>query len=337
MMCKFAGMRTKHPSTILLLALSATASVHAQNSTGYDSLVSKAFAFYEEKDFLTSAQTYSAAFRSNEWKGLPNDRYNAACAWSLAGSPDSAFFQLNRIAVMSQYANIAHMTSDTDLTSLHGDARWEPLCQLVRANKERIEANYDKPLVALLDSIEQEDQGLRQQMDAVEAEHGRDSEQMKELWRKMREKDSLNLIVVKNILDTRGWLGAAVVGSNGNTTLFLVIQHSDQATQEYYLPMMREAVAKGNARSSSLALLEDRVALGQGRRQTYGSQIGRDPTTGAYYVSPLDDPEHVDERRAAMGLPLLADYLRNWDLTWDPTTYAKELPSLEEKRKALKK
>ncbi len=330
-------MRTLRSSAQLFFLCCAATSAHAQVSTEYGTLVSKAYSLYEQKDFLASAQTYTAAFRSNEWKGLPNDRYNAACSWALAGSSDSAFFQLNRIATKSNYANFSHMIGDADLTKLHSDPRWEPLCQLVRANKERIEATYDKPLVALLDSVEQEDQGLRQQMDAVEAEHGRDSEQMKDLWRKMREKDSLNLIVVKEILDTRGWLGADVVGSNGNTTLFLVIQHSDQATQEHYLPMMREAVAKGNARSSSLALLENRVALGQGKRQTYGSQIGRDPATGAYYVSPLDDPEHVDERRAKMGLPPLADYLRNWDLTWDPADYIKKLPSLEEKREALKK
>jgi hypothetical protein len=64
-------------------------------------------------------------------------------------------------------------------------------------------------------------------------------------------------------LDKYGWLGADVVGGQGNSTLFLVIQHSDQATQEKYLPMMREAVKNGKAQGSSLALLEDRAALGQ--------------------------------------------------------------------------
>ncbi len=42
---------------------------------------------------------------------------------------------------------------------------------------------------------------------------------------------------------------------------------------------MREAVKKGNANSSSLALLEDRVALRKGEKQIYGSQIGRDQET----------------------------------------------------------
>ena len=40
--------------------------------------------------------------------------------------------------------------------------------------------------------------------------------------------------------------------------------------------MMRKAVKEGLARATSLALLEDRVALGKGELQIYGSQIGTD-------------------------------------------------------------
>ena len=119
---------------------------------------------------------------------------------------------------------------------------------------------------------------------------------------------------------------------NGNSTLFLVIQHADIATQEHYLPMMREAVTNGDAFGSDLALLEDRVALRQGKRQIYGSQIGRE-NTGEFYVSPLDDPDHVDERRAAVGLEPLANYVANWDIKWDVEAYKNQLPALEERLK----
>lgn len=84
-------------------------------------------------------------------------------------------------------------------------------------------------------------------------------------------------------LDERGWLGPDVIGQTGNSTLFLVIQHADLVTQEKYLPMMREAVTKGNAKGSSLALLEDRVLIRNGKQQRYGSQGTRGVTraTGA--------------------------------------------------------
>jgi hypothetical protein len=303
----------------------------AQDDAHYAELVKTAFALYEQKDFKGSAETYSKAFEALGWKGTSNDRYNAACSWALAGVQDSAFFNLERIAKLMDYANVSHITTDTDLNSLHADARWKPLTELVQANKNRLEANFDKPLVALLDSIFDEDQTLRRALGEVEATYGRDSKEMQEHWHMINEKDSLNLIQVTRLLDERGWLGPDVVGGKGNQTLFLVIQHADLTTQEKYLPMMREAMKNGKAEGRSLALLEDRVLMRNGKRQLYGSQIGRDPKTGEFYLSPVEDPDQLDVRRAGMGLGPIADYLNNWDLKWDLDAYKQALPELEEK------
>lgn len=318
----------KAAAFILLTPLTIT-SLPGQDQARYDELVIKAFTLYEEKDYKASGATYSAAFEALGWKGNSHDRYNAACSWALAGVPDSAFFQLKRIAEHMDYANLKHITGDPDLYSLHGDKRWEEVVALVKANKERLEANYDKPLVAKLDSVYEEDQGLRNQIAEVEATYGRDSKEMKAHWRRIWVADSLNQIKVLRVLDERGWLGPDVVGPTGNSALFLVIQHADLATQEKYLPLMREAVKDGRAYGNNLALLEDRVLMRNGKRQLYGSQIGRDPKSGEYYLSPLEDPDHVDERRASVGLGPLSEYLTNWDLKWDVEAYKKQLPELE--------
>ncbi len=307
--------------------------LRAQDKEAYDTFVKEGDALYQQKEFLLSAKAYSAAFEALGWKGYQGDRYNAACSWALAGIPDSAFFQLQRIAEKMDYAEVGHITQDADLNSLHDDQRWTQLIDLIKGNKERLEANLDKPLVTLLDSIHREDQDLRKQIDEVESKYGRDSQEMQAHWRLIQEKDSTNLVVISQLLDARGWLGADVIGKQGNSTLFLVIQHADLATQEKYLPMMRDAVTKGNAQGSSLALLEDRVLMRNGKRQIYGSQIGRDQDSGAYFVSPLEDPDNVDERRASVGLGTLAEYIAFWNLTWDVDAYKKELPALEEKLK----
>ena len=299
----------------------------------YFDLVKKADSLYNAKDFKNSANKYSDAFKANGWKGLTNDRYNAACSWALAAVPDSFFFHLDRIATKANYANYGHIATDPDLNSLHNDNRWKPLLEKIKQNKDMAEANLNKPLVAILDSIYVEDQKYRQQIDGIEKKYGWESKEMKDHWKIINEKDSINLIKVKSILDKYGWLGADVVGLQGNSTLFLVIQHSHQATQEKYLPMMREAVKNGKAQGSSLALLEDRVALGQGKRQIYGSQIGRDPETQIYYVSPLEDPDNVDKRRAEVGLRSLSEYVNHWQMKWDVEQYKKDLPKLEEKTK----
>ena len=148
-----------------------------------------------------------------------------------------------------------------------------------------------------------------------EKEHGRESEEMTALWKTINEKDSINLIAVKKILDERGWLGPEVVGGRGNTTLFLVIQHADLETQEHYLPMMREAVKNGKARGSSLALLEDRVAMRNGKEQIYGSQIHR-KEDGSFYVNDLQEPEYVNQRRAEVGLGPIEEYVKHWGMEW---------------------
>jgi hypothetical protein len=176
--------------------------------------------------------------------------------------------------------------------------------------------NSYKNLTSQLEVIYTEDQKYREMIGAVEAKYGRDSKEMKDLWNTMNKKDSMNLIAVKHILDTHGWLGADVVGEKGNSTLFLVIQHADQKTQEKYLPMMRDAVKRGKANGSQLALLEDRVALRRGKKQIYGSQIHRDLKTGNYFVAPIEDESNVNKRRASVGLEPLEEYAKHWNIDY---------------------
>jgi hypothetical protein len=109
----------------------------------------------------------------------------------------------------------------------------------------------------------------------------------------------------------------------------MVIQHSDLKTQQKYLPMMRTAVKEGKTEARWLALLEDRVALGEGRKQIYGSQIYLNKKTNKSYVAPLEDPDNVDKRRKEVGLDPLSHYLKQWDLIWNQEEYKKQLPELE--------
>ena len=96
---------------------------------------------------------------------------------------------------------------------------------------------------------------------------------------------------------------------------------------------MKEAVTKGNANPGSLALLIDRIEIREGRKQIYGSQIGTYPNTNIQYVLPLIDPDNVDKRRTEVGLDLISDYVKNWDLIWDVEKYKNELSELEKLNK----
>ena len=130
--------------------------------------------------------------------------------------------------------------------------------------------------------------------------------------------DSLNFARVTAIIDSSGWLGPDAVGAKASQALFLVLQHADArpAVQAAYLPVMRDAVANGDAHPHELAMLEDRVAVNSGKPQIYGSQIGW--KDGKPYMRAIADEEHVNERRKAVGLEPLEDYVRRFGLEWAP-------------------
>lgn len=299
----------------------------------YKKLKTQAWQLYESKDYLKSAQKYASALNIIGDKDYVYDRYNAACSWALANKVDSSFIQLFHIAKKSAYSNYKHISNDPDLKNLHSDKRWNSLLNIIKKNKAKEEANFDRTLVAILDTVFSDDQGLRKQIGDVEKEFGRDSDEMDAHWKKMAKTDSTNLIKVQKIIDEHGWLGKDIIGKKGNMTLFLVIQHSPIEIQKKYLPIMKEAVKKGNANPSSLALLEDRVALRTGNKQIYGSQIGRNKETGEFYVKPIEDPENVDKRRESVNLNPLSDYISKWNLTWDIEKHKALTRQLEAKQK----
>jgi len=147
-------------------------------------------------------------------------------------------------------------------------------------------------------------------MDSVIKKYGYDSKERKSLSADIEKKDSIDLIKTENILDKYGWLGPDQVGDMGTITEFLVIQHADQPVHEKYLPIMRQAVKEGKAHQEDLALLEDRTALEEGKKQIYGSQVGLDVKTNKYYIRPIEDEPNVNKRRASVGLAPLENYAK---------------------------
>ncbi len=311
-------------------------SLQAQVNEDYKKNVAIADSLYDVKNYSESVIHYTKAFESIEGKAYPADRYNAACTFSLAGDVEKAYYHLFRLANDSKYDNYNHMIVDGDLKNLYDDQRWEELKELVLANKKENEKDLDQELVAVLDEVYISDQGSRMGIRDSIAKYGNGSEEIKAVWNNMRKVDSINTIIVSKIIDERGWLGPKVIGKKGSLTLFLVIQHAPIEVQEKYIPLLREAVEKKEANASNLALMEDRVALRQGKNQIYGSQIGSMPGEDQSYVLPLMDPDNVDARRASVGLGSLSEYTRRFGITWDLEAYKKMLPELEAKYKKNK-
>ena len=318
----------------LLFLFLASAFMASAQTDVYVNLIKQAETQYYAKQYKASSETFLKAFSFNGNKSTANDRYNAACSMAQAGLTNDAFVQLEWIANKSKYTDYNHLVIDPDLNVLHSDKRWSAVCKIIKNNKDRSETGMNKPVVAILDAVLKDDQEDRMKIEAIVSTKGANSKECQKLAAAINKKDSINVLKVTKILDKYGWLGKDVIGEQGNSTLFLVIQHADLKTQEKYFPMMQQAVRNHKAKAGNLALLEDRIALRRGKKQIYGSQVASS-LDGQMFVSPLSDPDHVDERRASVGLGPLADYLRSYNIKWDPAAYKKQLPEIERMQKEV--
>lgn len=299
----------------------------SQFQPSYYSLVHEARQLYNQKEYREAARTYIKAFLENGNQGTIDDNINAARCWILCGEADSAFRHLEQSA-RSGFTGSLELRRDPTFSPLYADARWTDFLKKTDQNRQRYELSCKKryrPLVRMLDTIYFDDQFYRLQTEGIAAESGWSSSKMNENNDIMRNKDSINTAKISSILDKYGWLGKKEIGDRGNSTLFIVIQHTSLPVQLKYLPLLREAVKQGKAQAHSLALLEDRVALKQGKPQIYGSQLGMNSGTGAYYVNTLEDPENVDKRRAAVGLEPMRDYVARFGIKWSTEQYYRDL------------
>lgn len=306
---------------------------HAQN--GYKIKIKEAEILYEHKSYLDAAKTYSEAFLSNNNLGLVRDRYEAARCWALGEKIDSAFYQLEKVAKAS-FGEYTEIISDTAFGNLHQDIRWQHLIKIVAANHAKQNPDLawqfkrlNKPLVYLLDTINFDDQEPRKQINDLMRLYGANSPTVKSQLMLISKNDSVNQKKVRNLLRKHGWPSRDEVGEGGSETIFLVIQHAELPMQLEFLPIIRSAVGKKKLSPTSLATLEDRLALRQGEKQIYGSQLQFNDKTNKYYVQPLRDPENVDKRRAAIGLPPIKSYVIKWNIDWSIEQYEKDLSEIE--------
>jgi hypothetical protein len=121
--------------------------------------------------------------------------------------------------------------------------------------------------------------------------------------------DRENLPWLRQVIADVGWPGKSLVGEDGAQAAWLLVQHADKdpAFQRRCLELLAAAAERGEATVVQQAYLTDRVLLHEGKPQEYGTQaIARD---GRFQPKNLRDPDHVDERRASVGLSPLAGYL----------------------------
>lgn len=120
-------------------------------------------------------------------------------------------------------------------------------------------------------------------------------------WEQMKTVDADNTAWLERVVAERGWPGVRLVDSDGAHAAWLLIQHAPLEFQQRCLPLLRHAVEQGDASEVDLAYLDDRVCTRNQRLQRHGTQwrVEQD----GHRLLPLEDPEHVNDHRHALGLP----------------------------------
>jgi hypothetical protein len=117
-----------------------------------------------------------------------------------------------------------------------------------------------------------------------------------------------NAALLTRVFDAIGWPGRHTIGEDGAAAAFLILQHAigSPVLQRRGLALMLDAVPHGQANALDAAYLSDRIAVFEGGEQTFGTQFDWD-ANGQLSPAPTRDPATLDERRASVGLPPMAE------------------------------
>ena len=131
-----------------------------------------------------------------------------------------------------------------------------------------------------------------------------------ELQSRMAAVDARNTARLRALVEEHGWLGAGLVGADGAVSAFLILQHASHDVQKALFPLVEAGYREGTVSGDRYALLLDRILVGDGRPQLYGTQP--EPfdawVDGEPALAPIEDESNVDARRAEVGLMPLVEY-----------------------------
>lgn len=127
---------------------------------------------------------------------------------------------------------------------------------------------------------------------------------------------------LRAIIREHGWPTERLVGVDGAKAAHRIAQHSINHPEfmRECRRLLDEASARGEVPRWQFAYVDDRIRVYEGLPQRYGTQWREGPAGLEPY--PIDDSAHVEERRAALGLPSVAELRASAPpkRPWDPET-----------------
>lgn len=162
-------------------------------------------------------------------------------------------------------------------------------------------AVYTRPDIRkLLGELIYPDQSLRHALSKARAEGN--PARVEELQAKIAEADRESMRQIKQVFDEVGFPTREMVGIDGVSTAFLLVQHADEDPefQKRALALAEPLMRTRGMSRRQYAMLADRVALASNQPQIYGTQMKLE--NGTYVLQPTLDLENLDRRRREMAL-----------------------------------
>ena len=255
----------------------------------YWDLFFHADSLFDARLYDEARHVYDLAFSDDRYI-LPSQLSTTASKMTTIGDTQAALTYLrHRIAMEKDFYEAPSVTTHIELkdTFEMRSRQW----------------NYDLALKETLENIFERDQYDRLLWSHAVKNNPDDTERNERLARRALMTDSLNLVLVDEILSQHGFPRKEQVGDFGNQAVWLVFQHADLDYQKRFLPQMEAAVSHGDIAPLYLALLRDRIDVREGRPQRYGTQID-----GKGNLAPLLDASRVNQWRQEVGLPSIEQF-----------------------------
>lgn len=153
--------------------------------------------------------------------------------------------------------------------------------------------------------------GLRNELRTMAEQDGAAREKR---WIDPKETDLLSerdKPLLESIFARYGWPKISVFGVQACDDFWILVQHEPLAVEEQMLPALKSAMDAGEASKANYAYLYDRVQMGEGKPQHWGTQSSCENGHAVLYR--VDDMAGIDERRKEAGLDTLPDSQKGSD------------------------
>lgn len=176
-------------------------SCKSSNYIKYHNIVNEAeYAFYKE-DYNTASMLYAKAFKKVKIPFENDMFFFSASLWEI-GEQNKAIKLLDSIGPLDVYLNKTGFFENMDPTIK---------INLLASNKikvDRIDSiRLSNPLIPILDSLHERDQFYRHQKSVITQNFPDDSIMLKNINRKIKIQDSLNLLVIDSLFKVHGFIG----------------------------------------------------------------------------------------------------------------------------------